>query len=277
MRIHHLNCGTIHIPGGVAMIGTGGVLTRARGVTHCVLVETGDGLLLVDSGWGTRDCAAPTPFMRVVIAMSGFGRDPQETAVRQVAQLGYTPSDVRHIALTHFHFDHAGGLADFPRAKVHIYQDEYEAVTQPRDMYERFPYRPEHWAHGPEWVVHALLGDRRFGLPCTPSVDLGTTTFCLVPLPGHTRGHCAVALHLPDTAGWLLHCGDAYTYHGEVDPEHPSHPPYHRLLRPLFNVNRAMRPIGAHAPLLRTLLREHGDELTLTCTHDPHEMIKFID
>ena len=98
-------------------------------------------------------------------------------------------------------------------------------------------------------------------------------TFCLVPLAGHTRGHAGVALRLPD--GWLLHCGDAYLYHGNVDPENPTQPPYHRLFRPFFSVNKAMRLIGAHAPRLRQLLREHGDEVTLTCTHDPVELEKF--
>ncbi len=197
MRVHHLNCGTINVPGGASLIGTGGFFTPARGVTHCILAETDDGLLLVDTGWGTRDCLAPTLFMRWMTAMGGHPRDLKETAVKQVERLGYAAEDVRHIALTHFHFDHAGGLPDFPQAKVHIYREEYEAVTQPRDMYERYPYRAEHRAHRPHWVVHDLAGDQWFGFDCTPLIDLGSVAFCLVPLTGHTRGHSAVALRLP--------------------------------------------------------------------------------
>jgi len=30
----------------------------------------------------------------------------------------------------------------------------------------------------------------------------------LIPLPGHSRGHCGVAVKTGE--GWLLHCGDAY-------------------------------------------------------------------
>jgi glyoxylase-like metal-dependent hydrolase (beta-lactamase superfamily II) len=273
MRIHHLNCGTLNLPLGVALVGTGGLLTPACGVIHCVLVETDDGLLLVDTGFGTRDCITPTPFIRLMMALGGSPRDLEETAAKQVERLGYVPEDVRHIVLTHFHYDHVGGLPDFPRAKVHIFKDEYEAVMKPQGMYEQYPYRAEHWSHGPDWEVHRLQGGRWFGFDCTPLVDLGSTEFCLVPLPGHTRGHSGVALRLPD--GWLFHCGDAYTFHGDVDPQRPFHPPYYRLIRPLMNLNKAFRQIGKHAPRLRALLREHGDRVRLTCSHDPREFEKF--
>lgn len=274
MRIHHLNCGTINVPGGVSLIGTGGFFRRAQGVTHCVLVETTEGLLLIDSGIGKRDCLSPSRLMRWMFKFGGYPFDVQETAVERVKQLGYNPEDVRHIALTHFHFDHAGGVPDFPHAKIHIYRNEYEAVTQPRDIYEKHPYRREHWAHNPDWVVHDLQGDRWFGFARTPLVELGSTAFCFVPLTGHTRGHSAVALRMPEA--WLLHCGDAYTYHGEVDPVSPRRAPYQRSLRLLMNLNRAFRAIGAHSPRLRALVADHGEDVILTCSHDPVEFEKFF-
>ena len=268
--IYHLNCCTIRVPAGHAMIGTGGLLGRAEGVTHCVLVETREGLLLIDTGMGQRDCLSPSPFMRWMIAIGGFPRDLEETAYVQVQRLGYSPEDLRHIALTHFHFDHAGGLPDFPWAQVHLYLSEHEAITQPRDMYERYPYRREHWAHGPQWVAHALEGDDWYGFDCTSYVDLGGAGFCFVPLTGHTRGHSGVALHI--SGRWLLHCGDAYTYHGDVDPVHPSWPPHGRLARLFFGLNKAFRQIGTHSPRLRALRRAHGDQVALTCSHDPYDL-----
>jgi len=46
MRIHHLNCMTFHL--GLAS------------VTHCLLIETADGIVLVDGGLGLRDYEEPS-------------------------------------------------------------------------------------------------------------------------------------------------------------------------------------------------------------------------
>ena len=275
MRLYHLNCGTINVWGGVAIIGTGGMFTPARGVIHCILAETDDGLLLIDTGFGTQDFLSPTPLNRWFITLSGSPCDVAETAVEQIRRLGYSAEDVRHIVTTHFHFDHVGGLPDFPLAKVHIFKHELEGVLHPRDMYERYVYRREHWAHHPDWKPHALQGDRWFGFDCTPAVDLGSTQFFLVPLPGHTAGHCGVVLKIPE--GWLFHCGDAYAYHRDVDPIHPCKPPHYGIWKLMVLGNKAYRAIGRHSPRLRQLIREHGDEVILTCSHDPVELEKFYN
>ena len=59
--------------------------------------------------------------------------DPAETAVRQVEALGYSKSDVRHLLLTHLDRDHAGGIPDFPNAKVHVHHREYDMAVTRRD------------------------------------------------------------------------------------------------------------------------------------------------
>ena len=223
MKIHHLNCGTMYPLMNNWIHGMGDFLNRPPLVTHCLLVESKDGLLLVDTGFGRRDHTDPTPFVRSFMKVSNFRSDVTKTAIDQVKGLGYLPEDVRHIAITHMHLDHVGGLPDFPNARVHIYEKEYTAIYQPRIIEEKVVCRPEHWDHGPDWVVHELDEVDWFGFNCTPEVSLGEGSFFFVPLTGHTRGHSAVVIKTPD--GWLMHSGDSYVYHGDVEPYNPHYPP----------------------------------------------------
>src|SRR5437879_605277 len=117
--------------GGRLVSGEGG-LTGAHLVCHCLLVEAGDSLILVDTGFGTREVANPrarlgTPFTAVAHPRPRA----DETAIAQVRALGLDPADMRHIVLTHLDLDHAGGLADFPDAEVHVFETEHGAALEP--------------------------------------------------------------------------------------------------------------------------------------------------
>lgn len=59
MRVHHLNTGTMCPIGRRLVNGTGSIFQRARMVCHCLLIETHDGLALVDTGIGLDDIANP--------------------------------------------------------------------------------------------------------------------------------------------------------------------------------------------------------------------------
>ena len=76
-----------------------------------------------------------------------------ETALRQVADLGYRPSDVRHIVPTHLGLDHAGGISDFPGAAVHIYGDELRAASSRSSLIERSRYRAIQISAVKKWAV----------------------------------------------------------------------------------------------------------------------------
>ncbi len=251
MRVHHLNCTSIHTQ------------TRFRGVTHCLLIETDEGLVLVDTGFGTQDYAEPTRFLSAFMAVNGVPRDLEETAIRQIEGLGLAAEDVRHIVLTHLHVDHAGALPDFPWAKVHVYAPEYEAAMRPARLSfkEQVGYAAAHWAHGPDWVFHALEGERWFGLDCVSVIDRALCEVLLVPLVGHSRGHCAVAVRTAD--GWLLHCGDAYVRQMQVDLEE-ARSPFPGWIRPLADWMFPPEPLVR----VQALLRQHGDQVQAFCAHD---------
>lgn len=267
MRVHHLNCGSMCPLGSRLIHGEGGWLAPAHLCCHCLLIEGRQGLILVDTGLGTGDVAEPrrlgTPFNHVVRPRLLM----QETALHQVRELGLDPRDVRHIVPTHLDLDHAGGLSDFPTADVHVFGAELDAAQQRSSWRERDRYVPVQWAHGPNWVRRELSGDRWFGFDAVRALPGTDDDVLLVPLSGHTRGHCGVAVRT-DT-GWLLHCGDAYFFHGEMDAE-PHCPLGLKVFQTLVQMHGPTRL--ANQQRLRALKRQHGHEVTLFCAHDPQEL-----
>ena len=207
-------------------------------VCHCLLIETRDGLVLVDTGIGTEDMADPGGRLGTVFTfITAPSRRLEETALHQVKALGYSPDDVRHILPTHLDLDHAGGLPDFPRAEVHIFAPEHDAAMRPRTRQERMRYRQVHFGHGPRWKRYEIGGDRWHGLESVRAID-GSAEVLIIPLQGHTRGHAGIAVRTG--SGWLLHAGDAYFHHREMD-ETPSCPPGLRAFQRLVAVDDGLR------------------------------------
>lgn len=258
MTVHHLNCATLRPHGSF-----GGRLMPVSLVAHCLLVERAGGLLLVDTGFGSGDVADPRRLGRPFVAAMRPALDPGETALAQVQGLGYAAADVTDIALTHLDLDHAGGLGDFPQTRVHVLGDELEAATHPQ-LRERARYVAAQWAHGPRWERHAVAGDSWFGLQ---SVTALGDDVVLVPLRGHTRGHCGVAVRRTD-GNWLLHAGDSYFSAGEKETP-PTAPPGLRLFQALMSVDELARRHNQER--LRELHAAHGAEVTVFSAHDPQE------
>jgi len=252
MKIHHLNCGSLEPP-----------FPDVHSIIYCLLVETSLGLVLIDTGFGTQDYKNPSWKMRFFLSWMGTPRDLDETAISQVQSLGYKPENVNHIIQTHMHIDHAGGLPDFPWADVHIYETEYQAILKPRGAME-FAYIKNHWKHGPNWVRHQEPITDWFGFEAIPVLNTPEADFLFIPLPGHTRGHCGVAIGKP--GNWLLHCGDAASpYYSGADLHNRESSVQVLNFLPETLANRIL---GDHLPRLRKLLDEHSNEVKAISAHD---------
>jgi glyoxylase-like metal-dependent hydrolase (beta-lactamase superfamily II) len=268
MRIHHLSCGSLCPHGGRLIGGDGGPLARSKVICHCLLIESSDGLVLVDTGFGTGDARNPAQLGQPFRALLSPRPRYEETALAQVEALGFAAADVRRIVATHLDPDHAGGLPDFPDAEVHVLAPELAAALNP-SLRDRSRYRRAHIGHGPRWVEHRSEagGDRWFGFESVrilPGLDVEAA---LIPLIGHSLGHTGVAIKTGDR--WLLHCGDAYFNHGELTTP-PRCPPMLSVFQRLLAADNGART--ANAGRLRELAAGHGDEVDLFSAHDPHEL-----
>jgi len=264
MKVHHLNTGTMCPMGRRLVNGNGGLFERARMVCHCLLIETGDGLALVDTGIGLGDIADPKRLGPRWLRQTAPRLDPAETAVQQVKALGYAAEDVRHLLLTHLDRDHAGGVPDFPKAKVHVHHNEYEMAVLAKPAAPKGRYVTAQWRHGADWALYAEDGEDWFGFKAVRALSDREPDILMIPLPGHTLGHCGIAVRTK--TGWLLHAGDAYFSHGQLLPK-PRIPLVLGFFQRRADMDCAARV--ANQERLRALKAGHGHEVTIINSHDP--------
>lgn len=240
-------------------------------VCHCLVVETARGLVVVDCGlFAEADFTAmrtPKSFLR----FARLALDHEMTAAHQVEKLGYRVSDVRHVVCTHLDLDHVGGISDFPEAAIHVMQSEHDAALARKTMNERNRYVPAHFAHGPKWKTHEAGGETWKGFAAVRALDEAEPDLLLVPLPGHTRGHAAVAVRAG--AGWLLHCGDAYFHHDEMTDKARAPFGLELFQRTVAIDDRARRD---NQRRLRELEAAH-DDVRVFCAHSKTELLRELE
>jgi hypothetical protein len=108
--------------------------------------------------------------------------------------VGIAPGDVTHVVITHMRGDHSGGIRHFPDARIVLQKPEYEyamSMTGP----EKGFFKSDWDLPTTRWEV--VEGDVHVG----PGVVAHATY-------GHTPGHQAALIRLPDT-GAVIIPGDA--------------------------------------------------------------------
>lgn len=207
-RIYHLNCGTFRPWPAMTL------------VTHVLACEMEHGLVLVDVGIGTKDIADPAQRLGRSAQLSGAQLRTEETAAVQIENLGFSRDDVTEVVATHLDYDHVGGLSDFPNARLHTTAVELAEAKNPvRTTGGSARYRRAH--------VEAISNVQTYSHPDTEILGLtghrmnNVDGMFLLPLPGHTLGHAAVAMKVP-RRGWLVHAGDAFMHRDAVASTPPA-------------------------------------------------------
>lgn len=151
---------------------------------------------------------------RTIVIDTGFehteaskrGRRVGRLPSQALAAIGVDAGAVENVVITHLHYDHAGTLSDFPRARFHLQDTEMQFATGRwmLDHAERQAYSADHVA---ELVRH--LFDKRIVFHSEDGeIAPGVTVH---RMPGHTMGMQAVRVHT--TRGWVLLASDASHYY----------------------------------------------------------------
>ena len=245
-NVHHLNCVKIESPVGSA-------------IGHYLLIEEMDDLTLIDAGIGLMESKEPEKRLgKELIDVTGFEFDEEITAIKQIERLGFKANQVKNIICSHLDPDHIGGLADFPNAKVHVSKEEFEGF---RSGNER--YLTQQLSHNPDLILHADNNAECFGLPARKINLNAQSEIYLIPLFGHTLGHCGVAIKINNQ--WIFYVGDAYYLKAELeDSNHPVD-----QLATIRAVDNELRKESLEK--VRTIIKNYGNQMEYFGYHDPSE------
>jgi N-acyl homoserine lactone hydrolase len=206
---------------------------------HSYLIRHRRGLLLWETGFADEIAALPDG---LTLADGTIRVRVAKPLAAQLRELGITPTDVTHLAVSHFHMDHAGNAGLFPHATLLVQAAEHEAAFGPSP--ERFGYQAEHYERLRGGTHVLLRGDHDV---------FGDGSVVILATPGHTPGHQSLLVRLANH-GPLLLSGDLAHTRGN----------WEQRRTPVNNFDRAMS-VRSMARV-EALLRTHG--ATLVIHHD---------
>ncbi len=166
------------------------------------------GAILIDTGMHQSVAVDPKQNLGRVGARAFAMRMEQSDAVAaQLRERGIDHSDIRLVAMTHLHLDHASAMSDFPEATFVMTKREWEAATEPRGW--AHGYRREQFDHAFDYrLLDFEAADVDSYATFGRSADLlGDGSIRAVYTPGHTLGHMSLVLRLRERE--VLVAGDA--------------------------------------------------------------------
>ena len=165
---------------------------------RCLLVETGDRRVLIDSGVGDKQ---DDKFLK------NFGLFGEDSLLKSLKKNGFSPEDITDVVHTHLHFDHCGGtirydedrnlVPTFPNANIWVGKKHWKNATNPNAR-ERASFLKENIL--PMQASGKLKFIGKEG-ELYPGIDIKFFN-------GHTIGQ--VLPHIKYEDKWLVYCGDLF-------------------------------------------------------------------
>lgn len=174
------------------MLVEGGVDRAVKIPIPFYVIRHPKGIVLFDSGLGLeyREQVSSWWVHRMIEYFFPAAFSKQDTAVRQLEREGIQADEVIAIVISHLHYDHAGGLRDFTKAKVIVSRREWENANVGR-WTARFRGVIREQLQGVEPRIQLIDYPPESALgPFSGSFDVfGDRSLILLSTPGHTPGH----------------------------------------------------------------------------------------
>jgi glyoxylase-like metal-dependent hydrolase (beta-lactamase superfamily II) len=203
-------------------------------VYSCYLIKHGDDYMLWDTGH----------------SMTAPNVAPKVSIVDQLAKVEVKPDQIKFVGISHYHGDHTGQIASFPKATLLIGTREWDAITAPKPA-EGVNYKPfESWIKG-DSKVEPLGVDKDV---------FGDGSVIVLRTPGHTPGHSSLLVKLSQMGPVIL-SGDAVHFRENYDSDGV----------PAFNYDRA-QTLASIDRIKKILANLKG---TLIIQHDARDIGKL--
>lgn len=247
IEMWRLDCGTIELSDTAPFSDTHLYDGEKRTFTDsCYLIRNGSRYLLWDAG-------LPAALKGTSNTTGVFTVSVETSIAEQLERLSLDPAHIDFVGVSHYHFDHVGQLPGFPSATLLIGANDWAAVQAAGgegSMVDPAPFAP--WLPGGvDGVVEPVAGDHDV---------FGDGSVRMVAMPGHTPGHTALVVKLPQSGTYML-TGDLYHFEEQIANEGV----------PAFNTNRADTLASMHR------FNQMADNLdaTVVIQHDPRHLVRL--
>lgn len=212
LQLWRLDCGTIQVNELQQFSDTFNYVGQSKTLTDsCYLIRHNKQLMLWDTGLSEA-------LLNAKFTKEAMSPTLTRTLKDQLQQINIKPDDIDIIGISHYHFDHIGQAAQFPKAKLLIGADDLAALKQTPLPFGADPTPLAPWLKGSS-AVEPVSGDHDV---------FGDGSVMMIDTPGHTPGSHSLLVRLPKFGAVLL-SGD--TVHFDEQVTNNNVPP--------FNTDRA--------------------------------------
>jgi glyoxylase-like metal-dependent hydrolase (beta-lactamase superfamily II) len=206
LKVHAFRTGAVRSIEGAVFAGGSWTSTVQMGAWAFVVEHPTSGLIVFDTGMSDRGRTEPEHYVGWLGAKLGMLKVPEgATLASQMRANGLDPANVTRVVVSHVHFDHTGGIRDFPNATIVVSLAEKSWVVR---GVRKTDFVDLEALQGMErWQTIDFSVEKPLATLLAAHDLLGDGSVFAVDLSGHTPGSTGLVVRTADAP--ILLTGDA--------------------------------------------------------------------